>query len=94
MQNELEQYFDKLWPICRSITGNGLRESLSIINELIPLELTEVPSGTEVFDWTIPKEWNINDAYIIAPDGKKIDTIYGRQKADSLRKHINQAFNF
>ena len=71
MAFKLEDYFDKLWPICRSITGNGLRESLQIINEIVPLELTEVPTGTEVFDWTIPKEWNINNAYIIAPDGKK-----------------------
>lgn len=69
---ELEAYFDRLWPICRSITGNGLRESLAIIKELIPIELTEVPTGTQVFDWTIPKEWNIKDAYILTPDGKKI----------------------
>ncbi|MFN8699131.1 MAG: DUF4910 domain-containing protein, partial [Flavobacteriales bacterium] len=43
---ELEHYFDRLWPICRSITGNGLRASLDIISELIPLQKTEVPSGT------------------------------------------------
>ncbi|HET6992611.1 MAG TPA: DUF4910 domain-containing protein, partial [Bacteroidia bacterium] len=61
-----------LWPICRSITGNGLRESLKIISEIIPLQLNEVPSGTSVFDWEIPKEWNITDAYILTPDGKKI----------------------
>lgn len=69
---EIEKYFDKLWPICRSITGNGLRESFKILQEIIPLTLTEVPTGTEVYDWTIPKEWNIQDAYIICPDGKKI----------------------
>ena len=72
IEKELEIYFDKLWPICRSITGDGLRRSFKILQELIPLSLTEVPSGSEVFDWTIPKEWNINDAYIICPDGKKI----------------------
>jgi len=72
MEKELEHYFDRLWPICRSITGNGLRESLRIIGELLPLELTEVPSGTPVFDWTIPNEWNIEDAYIITPSGQKI----------------------
>ncbi len=71
-QLEIEKYFDKLWPICRSITGNGLRESLNIIKEIVPLQLTEVETGTQVFDWTVPKEWNINDAYIITPDGKKI----------------------
>lgn len=68
----IENYFDRLWPICRSITGNGLRQSLHILQELMPLELTEVPTGTEVFDWTIPKEWNIVDAYILTPEGKKI----------------------
>lgn len=72
MVNEIEKYFDKLWPICRSITGNGLRESFKILQEIIPLTLTEVLTGTEVYDWTIPKEWNIKDAYIICPDGKKI----------------------
>lgn len=72
MEKLLENYFDRLWPICRSITGNGLRESLRIIQELVPLELTEVPTGTQVFDWEIPREWNIRDAYIITPDGEKI----------------------
>jgi aminopeptidase-like protein len=72
MKAQLENYFDKLWPICRSITGNGLRESLAILNEIIPLEITEIPTGTEVFDWTVPKEWNIRNAWIITPDGRKI----------------------
>ena len=69
---EMEKYFDRLWSICRSITGNGLRESFAILKELIPLNLTEVPSGTKIFDWEIPQEWNINDAFIITPEGKKI----------------------
>ncbi len=69
---DIEQYFDALWPICRSITGNGLRESFKILSKLIPLKLTEVRTGTPVFDWVIPKEWNINGAYIVTPDGKKI----------------------
>jgi aminopeptidase-like protein len=72
MIRELENYFDRLWPICRSITGKGLRESFGILQEIIPLRLTEVPSGTQVFDWQVPEEWNIRDAYIITPDGKKI----------------------
>ncbi len=72
IEKQLEVYFDKLWPICRSITGKGLRESLQIIQELIPLQLTEIPTGTKVYDWEIPKEWNISDAYIICPDGNKI----------------------
>lgn len=72
MKESLENYFDRLWPICRSITGNGVRETLQILSELIPLEQHEIPSGTEVFDWTVPKEWNIKDAYILTPSGNKI----------------------
>ena len=62
----------ELYPICRSITGNGLRESLHIIQKHLPLELHEVPTGSSVFDWNIPKEWNIRDAYVKGPDGEKI----------------------
>ena len=62
----------ELFPICRSITGNGVRKTDKIISKHIPLEMNEVPTGTKVFDWTIPKEWNINDAYVINPKGEKI----------------------
>lgn len=72
MRKDIEKYFDKLFPICRSITGNGLRASFKILNDIIPLQLHEVPTGKKVFDWEIPKEWNIKDAYILAPDEKKI----------------------
>jgi aminopeptidase-like protein len=72
MRSDLEKYFDRLWPICRSISGDGLRESLRILNEVMPMNMVEVPSGKTVFDWTVPKEWNVRDAYIITPDGKKI----------------------
>lgn len=72
MEKELEKYFDALWPICRSITGNGLRNSFKILQEIIPFELIEVPTNTSVLDWKVPKEWNINDAYIITPQGNKI----------------------
>ncbi len=66
---------ERLFPICRSITGNGVRRSFELIREElgdIKMDMYEVPSGTAVLDWTIPKEWNINDAYIITPSGKKI----------------------
>jgi aminopeptidase-like protein len=72
MHSELEKYFDRLWPICRSLTGNGVRESLSILSEIVPMLVHEIPSGTNVLDWTVPKEWNIQEAYIITPEGKKI----------------------
>ncbi len=62
----------ELYPICRSITGDGVRLTLDIIKQRIPLTVHEVPSGTQVFDWTVPREWNINDAYIITPTGEKI----------------------
>jgi aminopeptidase-like protein len=62
----------RLYPICRSITGDGLRDTLRIIHEQIPLQLTEVPTGTPVFDWTIPKEWNVRDAYIKDAAGRRV----------------------
>ncbi|MCK4553669.1 DUF4910 domain-containing protein [Candidatus Parcubacteria bacterium] len=70
-----EEMFDlikKLYPINRSITGNGVRETLKIIKEYIPLKVHEIPTGIQVFDWVIPKEWNIKDAYIKNSKGEKI----------------------
>jgi aminopeptidase-like protein len=72
LAKELESYFDRLWPILRSITGEGVRQTHDILAELVQLERTEIPSGTQVFDWTIPKEWKVNEAYIIDPNGKRI----------------------
>jgi aminopeptidase-like protein len=62
----------RLYPLCRSITGDGVRATLDILSESILLDVHEVPTGTEVFDWTVPREWNIRDAYILAPDGTKV----------------------
>jgi aminopeptidase-like protein len=63
---------ERLYPICRSITGEGVRQTLKILQEHIPLTVHEVPSHTPVFDWNVPKEWNIRDAYIKNPKGEKI----------------------
>jgi len=62
----------QLFPICRSITGDGVRRTLEIIKAHIPLETYEVPTGTKAFDWTVPKEWNIRDAYVLDPRGEKV----------------------
>jgi len=69
---ELYEFAAELYPICRSITGDGIRRTLKLIQNRIPLEMTEVPSGTRVFDWTVPKEWNIKDAYIREPGGDRV----------------------
>ena len=69
----IHTFAKELWPINRSITGKGVRQTLELIKLHIPdFEIKEIPCGTNVFDWTIPKEWMVNDAYIITPSGKKI----------------------
>lgn len=68
---ELHRFAAELYPICRSITGDGIRRTLAAIQDRIPLELSEVPTGTPVLDWTVPKEWNIRDA-CIAISGKRV----------------------
>ena len=70
--HELHEFARELYPICRSITGDGLRCTLAMIQERIPLQTTEVPTGTAVFDWTVPKEWNIRDAFIQTTGGKRV----------------------
>jgi aminopeptidase-like protein len=69
---ELHRFAAELYPICRSITGDGIRQTLALIQQRIPLKTTEVASGTAVLDWTVPKEWNIRDAYIKSRDGKRV----------------------
>jgi len=69
---ELHGFAAELYPICRSITGDGIRRTLGMIQDRIPLQISEVPTGTSVFDWTVPKEWNIRDAYIKDRDGNKV----------------------
>lgn len=74
---EIYDLADRIFPICRSITGDGVRETLNILQEYvskdgIKFEITEIPSGTKVFDWTVPKEWRIRSAYIEDREGNRI----------------------
>ena len=92
-----------IYPICRSITGNGVRETLGHLAALIDLEVREVPTGTRVFDWTVPREWNIRDAYIKDSAGRKIvdftksnlhvvsysSPVRKRLRLEELRKHLH-----
>ncbi len=63
---------ERLFPLCRSLTGNGVRGTFDILSEHIPITRTELASGTQVFDWTIPDEWNIHAAHVTAPDGRRV----------------------
>jgi aminopeptidase-like protein len=99
---EIYALMGRMYPICRSITGQGVRETLSILRELIPLDVHEVPSGTRVFDWTVPLEWNITGAFIKDAGGKRVVDftnsnlhvmsysvpVKQRVVADELKKHV------
>jgi aminopeptidase-like protein len=69
---EAYELMRRLWPLCRSLTGSGVRATFDVLEEHIPLRRTEIASGTQVFDWTVPDEWNIRDAYIATPDGTRV----------------------
>jgi len=73
---DLHRLITELYPICRSITGDGVRKTLAIIGrhlaQHVPLAVVEVPSGTQVLDWVVPREWNVRDAYIARPDGVRL----------------------
>jgi aminopeptidase-like protein len=93
----------ELYPICRSITGHGVRRTLGEIGSRIPLEIHEVPSGTEVLDWTVPDEWNIREAYIATPRGDRVvdfevsnlhvvsysEPVHSRMRLGELRPHLH-----
>ena len=64
----------RAFPICRSITGDGVRRTLALAREIVPLEVREVPSGTPALDWTVPPEWNVRAAWIAGPDGRRVVT--------------------
>ena len=62
----------ELFPLTRSITGDGVRQTLAVVGRTLPLERHEVPSGTPVLDWTVPPEWNLHDAWVAGPDGRRV----------------------
>ena len=69
---EAYELMERLFPFCRSLTGSGVRARFDVLEQHVPLERTEIASGTQVFDWTVPDEWNIRDAYIATPDGTRV----------------------
>ena len=88
------QLITDLFPICRSITGNGVRESLKILSEHVPLDICEVPSGTRVFDWIVPKEWNIRGAHVKDGTGRTVldfqnSNLHVLNYSTPVKKHIS-----
>ena len=93
----------ELYPVCRSVTGDGLRETLRLIGGRVPLTLHEVPSGTQVLDWTVPNEWNIRDAYVKNTRGERVidfqehnlhvlnysAPVHARMSLESLKPHLH-----
>lgn len=93
----------ELYPICRSITGDGVRQTLKRLQQWIPVTLHEVPSGTSIFDWTVPLEWNIRDAYIADRHGRRVvdfkahslhvvsysRPVRARMSLQELREHVH-----
>jgi aminopeptidase-like protein len=69
---EAYRLIKELMPYPRSLTGHGVRQTLATVRDRVPLELVEIPSGTPVFDWTVPREWNVREAWIAGPDGRRI----------------------
>ena len=100
--NAMHEFMAELFPICRSITGEGVRQTLRNIQTRIPIAIHEVPSGTQVFDWTVPMEWNIADAYIKNQAGERVvdfrasnlhvmsysTPVRKRMMLDELRPHL------
>ena len=68
----MHEWIARAYPICRSITGDGVRRTLELAREIVPLEVHEVPSGTAALDWTVPPEWNVREAWIAGPDGRRV----------------------
>lgn len=92
---EIDRYLKRLFPISRSITGDGNRKTLNILQEIVPLNILEYPTGQDVYDWRIPKEWNIRDAWIKNSKGKKIiDFKFSNLHVVSYSQPIHKKINF
>jgi aminopeptidase-like protein len=99
----MHQLITELFPVCRSITGNGVRETLRVVKQRLPVEVREIPSGTAVFDWAVPNEWNIRDAYIKNRNGERVvdfrqsnlhvvsysRPVHRRMRLSELRAHLH-----
>jgi aminopeptidase-like protein len=92
--SRMHEAIRRLFPICRSITGNGVRQTLDILSEIIPLDRYEIPTGTKVFDWDVPREWNIREAWIKNGRGEKIvdfanSNLHILNYSVPVRKHVS-----
>jgi len=72
VEDELGAYLPRLFPLRRSITGEANRDTLAILSEIAPMDIHEIPSGREVFDWTVPQEWRVREAWIEDSHGRRI----------------------
>jgi aminopeptidase-like protein len=100
---EADALMRRLFPLCRSLTGQGVRATLDVLEEYLPLRRTEIASGTQVFDWYVPDEWNVHEAHIIGPQGDRIvdlresslhvvsysEPVHATMSLDELRPHLH-----
>ncbi len=103
LEQEVSAYLSSLYPICRSITGDGVRQTLQLLAEIVPLSVRDVPSGTEVLGWKIPQEWRVREAWVKDPMGKKVidfaahnlhlvsysSPVHQRMSLEQLKPHLH-----
>ena len=93
--HQIDSYLHRLFPICRSITGDGNRQTLKVLQEIIPISIKEYPSGRHVYDWVIPDEWNIRDAWIKDEEGNRlIDFNQSNIHVVSYSEPVNRKMRF